>query len=50
MQLESDLGALKAFYQKLNGRISGMGNSKYNLTEEIQKGMQATQPTEFLDG
>jgi hypothetical protein len=50
MTLESDFGALKQMYQKLNGRISGMGNSKYDLTAEIQKGMQAGPTTEFLDG
>lgn len=50
LQLEGDFVALKSLYSKLNGRISGMGNNKYSLTEEIQKGMQATQTTEFLDG
>lgn len=49
MALEGDMIALKTMVQKVNGRISGMGNSKYDLVDEIRKlGNQA--PTEILDG
>ena len=49
MTLEGDMAALKTMMQKLNGRMSGMGNSKYDLVDEIRKlGPQA--PTQFLDG
>ena len=50
MALEADMGVLKGMVQKVNGRISGMGNSKYDLADEIRKGMQKPAPTEFLDG
>ena len=37
LNLEADMGALKTMMQKTNGRISGMGNSKYDLVDEIRK-------------
>lgn len=37
LNLEADMGALKTMMQKTNGRISGMGNSKYDLADEIRK-------------
>ena len=37
LNLEADMGALKTMIQKTNGRISGMGNSKYDLVDEIRK-------------
>lgn len=37
LNLEADMGALKTMIQKTNGRISGMGNSKYDLADEIRK-------------
>ena len=50
MALEGDMIALKTMVQKVNGRISGMGNSKYDLVDEIRK-LGPKQPTgEFLDG
>jgi hypothetical protein len=49
MALEGDVIALKTMLQKVNGRISGMSNSKYDLADEIRK--LSPQPTnEFLDG
>lgn len=50
MALEADMGVLKGMVQKVNGRISGMGNSKFDLADEIRKGQRATAPSEFLDG
>ena len=50
MTLEADIGVLKSMVQKVNGRISGMGNSKYDLADEIRKGMRNTPPEQFLDG
>jgi len=50
MALEGDMIALKTMVQKVNGRISGMGNSKYDLVDEIRK-LGPKQPSgEFLDG
>ena len=49
MALEGDMIALKTMVQKVNGRISGMGNSKYDLVDEIRK-LGPKGPTEFLDG
>lgn len=50
MALEGDVIALKTMVQKVNGRISGMGNSKYDLVDEIRK-LSPKQPSgEFLDG
>lgn len=49
MTLEADIGVLKTMVQKTNGRISGMGNSKFDLVDEIRKSKQSTS-TEFLDG
>ena len=37
LNLEADMGAVKTMIQKTNGRISGMGNSKYDLVDEIRK-------------
>ena len=49
MALEGDVIALKTMLQKVNGRISGMSNSKYDLADEIRK--LSPKPTnEFLDG
>ena len=50
MTLEADIGVLKSMVQKVNGRISGMGNSRFDLADEIRKGMKQPAPTEFLDG
>ena len=49
LALESDMAALKTLFQKLNGRISGMGNSKYDLVDEIRK-LGQNKPTDVLDG
>jgi hypothetical protein len=50
MALEADMGVLKNMVQKVNGRISGMGNSKYDLVDEIKKGLKTPSQSEFLDG
>ena len=50
MALEADMGVLKNMVQKVNGRISGMGNSKYDLVDEIKKGLKQPTGAEFLDG
>jgi len=50
MALEADMGVLKTMVQKVNGRISGMGNSKYDLVDEIKKGLKQPAASEFLDG
>ena len=50
MTLEGDMIALKTMVQKVNGRISGMGNSKYDLVDEIKKGLKQPAAGEFLDG
>ena len=50
MALEADMGVLKTMVQKVNGRISGMGNSKYDLVDEIKKGLKGQPQGEFLDG
>jgi len=50
MALEADMGVLKNMVQKVNGRISGMGNSKYDLVDEIKKGLKPQASGEFLDG
>lgn len=50
MSLEADMGVLKTMVQKVNGRISGMGNSKYDLVDEIKKGLKGQPQSEFLDG
>ena len=50
MALEADMGVLKTMVQKVNGRISGMGNSKYDLVDEIKKGLKSQPQGEFLDG
>lgn len=50
MALEADMGVLKTMVQKVNGRISGMGNSKYDLVDEIKKGLKQPAAGEFLDG
>ena len=49
MALEGDMIALKTMVQKVNGRISGMSNSKYDLVDEIRK-LSPQAPTEILDG
>lgn len=49
MNLEGDMIALRTMVQRVNGRISGMGNSKYDLADEIRK-LSPQAPTEFLDG
>ena len=49
MALEGDVIALKTMLQKVNGRISGMSNSKYDLADEIRK-LSPQPATEFLDG
>lgn len=49
MALEGDVIALKTMLQKVNGRISGMSNSKYDLADEIRK-LSPKPATEFLDG
>ena len=48
LNLEADMGALKTMMQKTNGRISGMGNSKYDLVDEIRK--LSPQPAGPMDG
>jgi len=48
LNLEADMGALKTMMQKTNGRISGMGNSKYDLADEIRK--LSPQPVGPMDG
>jgi len=48
LNLEADMGALKTMMQKTNGRISGMGNSKYDLADEIRK--LSPQPAGPMDG
>lgn len=50
MALEADMGVLKTMVQKVNGRISGMGNSKYDLVDEIKKGLKNPASGEYLDG
>jgi hypothetical protein len=50
MALEADMGVLKTMVQKVNGRISGMGNSKYDLVDEIKKGLKQPAQGEYLDG
>ena len=50
MALEADMGVLKTMVQKVNGRISGMGNSKYDLVDEIKKGLKTPGSGEYLDG
>ena len=50
MALEADMGVLKNMVQKVNGRISGMGNSKYDLVDEIKKGLKQPPGAEYLDG
>ena len=50
MALEGDMIALKTMVQKVNGRISGMGNSKYDLVDEIRKLGPKPPSGEFLDG
>ena len=50
MALEADMGVLKNMVQKVNGRISGMGNSKYDLVDEIKKGLKQPTQGEYLDG
>jgi hypothetical protein len=50
MALEADMGVLKNMVQKVNGRISGMGNSKYDLVDEIKKGLKTPSQGEYLDG
>lgn len=51
MALEADMGVLKSMVQKVNGRISGMGNSKFDLVDEIKKGLKTTPvQSEYLDG
>ena len=50
MALEADMGVLKNKVEKVNGRISGMGNSKYDLVGEIKKGLKTPSQSEFLDG
>ena len=50
MALEADMGVLKTMVQKVNGRISGMGNSKYDLVDEIKKGLKQPTQGEYLDG
>ena len=49
MALEGDMIALKTMVQKVNGRISGMGNSKYDLVDEIRK-LGPQTPSNMLDG
>ena len=49
MSLEGDMIALRTMVQRVNGRISGMGNSKYDLVDEIRK-LSPQAPPEFLDG
>ena len=49
MALEADMGVLKNMVQKVNGRISGMGNSKYDLVDEIRK-LGPQTPSNMLDG
>lgn len=50
MALEADMGVLKNMVQKVNGRISGMGNSRYDLVDEIKKGLKTPSQGEYLDG
>jgi len=51
MALEADMGVLKSMVQKVNGRISGMGNSKFDLVDEIRKGLRPNSVQgEYLDG
>ena len=50
LALEADMGVLKNMVQKVNGRISGMGNSKYDLVDEIKKGLKQPSQGEYLDG
>ena len=51
MSLEADMGVLKNMVQKVNGRISGMGNSKFDLVDEIKKGLKTSPAqSEYLDG
>lgn len=49
-ELVMDVQTLKSMIQKVNGRISGFQNTKYDLAEEIQKGLQKGDPKVFLDG
>ena len=50
MTLEADIGVLKSMVQKVNGRVSGMGNSKFDLADEIRKGIKQPASSDFLDG